>query len=73
MLCPKCGYDNPDNASQCSKCNYKFRFGHAYKDPQNMTFISSSNSKKPKIVRYVFFSMFLLILILIVVSWLKSI
>ncbi len=72
MICPKCGYDNPDNAGQCSNCYYKFKFGHAYNDPQNMTLISLSNSKKSKIVRFIFFSILILVFILIVVSWLKS-
>ena len=73
MVCPKCGYNNPDNAAQCSNCYYKFRFGHAYNDPKYMTFISVGNAKNSKSVRYIFISIFLLVFILIIASWFNAI
>jgi len=72
MLCPKCGQENPDNAGQCSNCFYKFRFGNAFNDPKNMTFVTPGKSKESKIARYIFFSILLFLFILIIVSWIKS-
>ena len=55
MLCPKCGLENPEDSGQCSNCRHKFRFGHAYHDPQNIEFIASNITSKPKILKYAFF------------------
>jgi uncharacterized membrane protein YvbJ len=75
MLCPSCGMNNSDDSPQCSNCGYKFRFGYAYNDPKRMTFINllKSNTKKSKIRGYLFISIALIILVLIILSWLKSI
>jgi uncharacterized membrane protein YvbJ len=75
MLCPSCGTDNPDDSPQCSNCGYKFRFGYAYNDPGRMTFINlfKSNTKKSKVIRYLFISIVLIIFVLIILSCLKSI
>jgi uncharacterized membrane protein YvbJ len=76
MVCPSCGTNNLDDAKQCSYCGYKFRFGYAYNDPEKMTFAnwtSKTNSKKTKIARYLVASLFLIILVLVILSWLKSI
>ena len=72
MLCPRCGHKNADNAGRCSNCKYNFRLGHAYNDPRNMTFVSLGNSKKTKFIRYIFFSVFFVIFILIIAAWIKS-
>ncbi len=71
MICPKCGHENPDDAGQCLNCCYKFRFGYAYKDPQNMMFFASTGSKKNKFSRYLFVALFLLIFVLIILSSLR--
>ncbi|MBN2105679.1 hypothetical protein JW835_16700 [bacterium] len=73
MICPKCGYQNSDDAGQCSHCNYKFQFGHNFNDPGHMMFISPGQSKKSKIAVMVFFSVMIVLLLLMIVSWLKSI
>ena len=73
MICPSCGYNNSEDAEQCAQCNYKFRFGHAHGDPANMTFISSGESKKAKMARYVFAAFFIFIFIVMIISWFLSI
>ena len=50
MICPRCGEINIDSAGQCSNCHHKFRFGHAFNDPANITYPSftQKSSKKSK-------------------------
>ncbi len=55
MICPSCGTDNWANAAQCSNCHFKFRFGHAYNDPANMTIFRWSKTTDRlglKIIKY---------------------
>jgi hypothetical protein len=70
MLCPSCGSENPDDAAICAKCNYKFRFGHAYNDPGKGTFINLSG--KSRVLRYSFFAFVVLVLALVILSWIKG-
>ena len=71
MICPGCGKDNQEGIGQCVHCGYKFQFGHAFDDPSKMTFLNFT--KKPILIRYVFASIFLIILVLVIFVWLKSI
>ncbi|MBN2415535.1 zinc ribbon domain-containing protein [bacterium] len=72
MICPSCGENNSDNAALCTYCGYKFRFGHAFNDPANMTFLKSGSAGKSRAGRIVFF-LFLLVMVVtvIVASFLK--
>ena len=72
MICPKCGYANPDNAAQCAHCYYKFRFGHAYNDPAAASFPSLGSSKKMRLVRLIFFLFFILLFIFMIFMSIKS-
>ena len=53
MICPHCGQQNPDSASLCSNCHYKFRFGHAHGDPRKMMYFFSKPSEKSKKLNFV--------------------
>lgn len=74
MICPKCGTENPGDAAACSECGYKFRFGHAFDDPNKMTFLGFSGSRS-KLIRsagYVFVVLLVIFFILIIFSWFQS-
>jgi uncharacterized membrane protein YvbJ len=76
MVCPSCGINNPDDSKQCSGCGYKFSFGYAYNDPKKMMFfkwISKTNTTKTKIARYFVALLLLIMFVLVILSWLKSI
>ncbi len=73
MLCPSCGNYNSDNSGQCSNCGYKFHFGQSYNDPKKIKFVKwSSKISKLKIARYLFVSIFLIIFVLIILSWFEA-
>jgi hypothetical protein len=74
MLCPHCGANNGDDAPSCVQCGYKFRFGHAYNDPQKGTLIggSKSDSTRRKLSRYLIAIFGLLILGFVVWSSLAT-
>jgi len=76
MVCPACGTNNSDDSGLCAVCGYKFRLGHAYNDPKRMTFVnwlSKTKTSKSRITRCLFASIFLIIFVLIILSWIKSI
>ena len=75
MLCPNCAAENPEDAGQCMKCGYKFRFGYAFNDPKRMTFLNLANNRgeKYKTAGYAFIILFLLIFILVIYTWFKSV
>ena len=75
MLCPSCGADNPDEAGECKKCGYKFRFGYAFGDPKRMTFFNFSKigSKKNRLSKLILGILGLALFLLILLSWLKSV
>jgi len=72
MICPKCGHDNVEEAGLCINCNYRFEVGHAFNDASKMTLIPINNSKKSKILRYSFFAIFLVVFIIMILSWFYS-
>jgi uncharacterized membrane protein YvbJ len=73
MICPNCGAENPDGAAQCSVCNHKFRFGHAFNDPESMSFLPPARTVKAKILRYVFFALLVAVFVLLLVTWFRDI
>jgi hypothetical protein len=74
MICPSCGVENQDSASQCVNCHHKFRFGHAYNDPKNMTLPNflKSGSAKTKAVRLAVVAMLFVVFALMILWWVKS-
>ena len=75
MICPSCSTNNPDDSAACVNCGYKFRFGHAYNDPKGMQFLDlrKSSMKKSRAMALAFASIGLLVLILVIFHWLKTV
>jgi uncharacterized membrane protein YvbJ len=75
MICPSCGFENQEDSPFCSKCHYKFQFGHAYNDPKNSTFPNflKSGSKKTKAVRIGVLAILFVAFALVILSWIKFI
>jgi len=73
MICPKCGHQNPDSAAMCTKCYYKFNFGHAHGDPAKIFYFASSQAKKKwvSVALIIIFILFILMFLFSVLSSLR--
>jgi uncharacterized membrane protein YvbJ len=74
MICPSCGAENPDDAGQCSSCQYRFRFGHAYNDPARMSLLRwprATDSTALKIAKYAVLLLLVAIVVVVIVSSLR--
>lgn len=71
MICPKCGHENLDSAAMCTKCYYKFNFGHAHGDPGKTFYFISSPAKK-KWVSVALIMILILFIVMFVLSILSS-
>ncbi len=77
MICPRCGTDNPENATLCSNCRYKFRNAEGQRDPAQSGFFFAASpkgkSRKNRFMGIFFAILFLLILLLIIISSLRAV
>ncbi|MBN1893919.1 hypothetical protein JW906_05470 [bacterium] len=74
MLCPSCGFENPDRAGMCSRCGYKFRLGYAFNDPFMMRFFNFSKwtGGKSKVIKLFFLALAVFIILAFIFSIIKA-